>query len=515
MKKHRLGLNNLSNSQLSAINIIGSIIVVIINTLISFFLSPFIVKRIGIEANGYIMLANNFVSYLALIITAMNSMAGRFILIELHRNRIEEANKYYTSVLVGNYILGIVLLLPSVIFILFLESFIKIDISLLGDVKLLFLLVFSTFFISVFLPKWECATYATNRLYLRSIKSVIATVARATTIIFLFAVYKPAAYYVGIAGLIMTVLSNVIAYRNKKQLLPQLRINKIYYEFNKIKELMASGIWNSVTQCGNLLLEGLDLLIANLFIDATAMGILSLSKILPNMLNQLVGTIATTFAPKLTYLYADNDMDGLVNETKRNIKLLSIIATIPIGIILVYGKPFFSLWVPSQDSGQLALLSSISLIGILVSGISKCIMNIFGITNKLRTNSLVLIASGLLNIAVVYLLLRTTSLGLFAIAGVSSIIAIFREFIFTAPYAAKCIRKKPLIFHGVLIRSVLVVIIPIVVSLAVFSILPSGRWFNLFVGMAIAAIVSFLIDVIVILKKDERVQLHRLFKIRR
>ena len=51
----------LGDNQKSALNITACIVLVAINTCINFFLSPFIVKHLGAEANGYITLANNFI----------------------------------------------------------------------------------------------------------------------------------------------------------------------------------------------------------------------------------------------------------------------------------------------------------------------------------------------------------------------------------------------------------------------------------------------------------------------
>ena len=113
--KLKMKIERVSTNKQSMFNIIGAVTVVGINTLINFFLSPYIAKCLGIEANGYIALANNFVSYFSLITVALNSMAGRFILIELKNNNLSEANGYYTSVLVGDWILGIILLIPVTI----------------------------------------------------------------------------------------------------------------------------------------------------------------------------------------------------------------------------------------------------------------------------------------------------------------------------------------------------------------------------------------------------------------
>ena len=157
----------MTKNEQSMLNIIGAMIVVLVNVCINFFLSPFIVEHLGVEANGYITLANNFVSYFTLITVALDSMAGRFMLIELRKGNIEEASKYYTSVLFGDWIIAGIMLIPMLILIIKLDSFIKIPLDMLQDVRWLFILVFLNFYIGLCIPHWRNATYSTNKLYLR------------------------------------------------------------------------------------------------------------------------------------------------------------------------------------------------------------------------------------------------------------------------------------------------------------------------------------------------------------
>ena len=51
-----------SNKLNTYINIITSVGVLVINLAISFWLSPYIIRTIGVEANGFVSLANNFVN---------------------------------------------------------------------------------------------------------------------------------------------------------------------------------------------------------------------------------------------------------------------------------------------------------------------------------------------------------------------------------------------------------------------------------------------------------------------
>ena len=63
----------MNTSKQLTINMIANFVNFGISLCISFFLSPYIVRTIGVEANGFITLANNFVSYTSLITIALNS----------------------------------------------------------------------------------------------------------------------------------------------------------------------------------------------------------------------------------------------------------------------------------------------------------------------------------------------------------------------------------------------------------------------------------------------------------
>lgn len=507
----RIIIADLSGTEQSALNIVGAVTVVFINTCINFFLSPFITEHLGVEANGYITLANNFISYFGLITTALNSMCGRFMLIAIRKDDYEEANRYYTSVLFGDWMLAAIFFLPVLVLIIKLDSFIQVSTNMLMDVQILFALVFANLFLNLCMPKWSNSTYSTNRLYLRSIKTAITAIIRALFIVIAYRYLPPFAFYVALAGIVMTIINLLIEFYYKKMLLPSLRIDKKYFDWAKIRILISSGIWNTVSQCGNILLEGLDILIANIFINPVMSGVLSLSKIIPNMINQIVGTIGTTFGPRLTALYADNDYDGMALELKRHIKIVSIIANIPIGGTLVLGTQFFALWVPSQDAEQLALLASLTLIGMLFSGVSNCILNIFTATNKLRLNSIMVIFSGLLNVVIMYVLLNTTNFGIYAIAGVSSLVTILRVFLFTAPYAAKCIKQKMLTFVIPLLKGGLNVLIPVGAGI-IMKTIPGTGWLAFLLRCVIVGTVSMIIDYLVVLNNVERKIFVRMIK---
>ena len=117
-----------------------------------------------------------------LIVTALNSMAARFIAISYVKKNYKKANLYYNSVFWGNLIIVAVLIIPAIYFIARLENIINVPQNIITDVKLLFSFVFFNFFITTGLPNWDCGTYVTNRLDRSYIPQMIASIVRLSLI---------------------------------------------------------------------------------------------------------------------------------------------------------------------------------------------------------------------------------------------------------------------------------------------------------------------------------------------
>ena len=76
------------NKQL-LLNITSSLLTFIVGLGVNFFLTPFIVKHLGVEAYGFVNLSNNIISYAGLITVALNAMASRFIAISYCKGNID------------------------------------------------------------------------------------------------------------------------------------------------------------------------------------------------------------------------------------------------------------------------------------------------------------------------------------------------------------------------------------------------------------------------------------------
>ena len=91
------------------LNLVCQLLVFTFNLIINFFMTPYMLSKLGTEAYGFIGLINNFISYLSIVTVALNSLAGRYITISYHRNKKRLYEEYYSSVFFANLFLSVLI----------------------------------------------------------------------------------------------------------------------------------------------------------------------------------------------------------------------------------------------------------------------------------------------------------------------------------------------------------------------------------------------------------------------
>ena len=474
-----------------------------VNMAMNFFLAPYIISNIGADAYGFVSLAENFTSYAQVITIALNTMAARYITIYYAKKEFDKANRYFTSVLYANIILSLVFLVPAIILIIYLEYVINIPTDLIRDVKLLFSVTFLSFFVTLVGTAYATSTFAANRKDLEAKRYIESHVVKVAAVLLMFIVFSPKVTYVGIASLFAAIYIFITNYQYTKKLTPELEARRKHFNFLSLVEVIKSGVWNSLSRLGNLLSTGLDLLVTNLLINPLAMGVLSISKVIPNALGGIIGTIDRVFAPACTIAYANNDKEQLLREIRKSILVLSCLTNLCIAGLTLLGAPFYRLWTPDVDSRTLLFLSVLGMMYCVVEGPIQCIWNLFVIVNKLKVNCIVNLLSGFVSIFVLYVLLKTTDYGVFAVATVNSVIATLRTLLFTVPYAAKCVGIKKRVFYIPVLKSVVALAVSLLFGFALCSIFTPTGWISIFVIAIPISIFTLIVTALFMAKKGE------------
>ncbi len=499
-------MKEMSNSKQMTVNMIAAVVSFVINTGINFILTPILVRELGSDTYGFIGLANNFVQYATIVTVALNSMSGRFISIEYNKGNIENASKYFSSVLIADMFLAAVMLLVSAVVVLNLDSLLQIPPGLESAVKLTFAITFITFILSIVTAIFTTAAFVKNRLYLNSIRDIIGNAIKVIIILVLFSFFPAKLYFLAVASLAAGIFLLAANITVKRKILPDVKMNPKLFDMSYVKTILSSGIWNSITNLSNALNTGLDLLICNLTLGPAPMGLLSISVTVPHCISQLITTLANIFTPRFTILYAKDLKEKLVEEAKYSQKIVSLIMSVPLAGFIAYGVDFYKLWQPTKTHDEVFLIWVLTVLA-CISYISMChtrtLYPLFTVCNKLKANVLVSLVIGVVTVGSVLLLIHFTPLGVYAIAGVSSVLLSLKSMIFVPLYASHILNVKKTVFYPTIIRGWICFGVLCGLFYAVSLFFHAKSWLSFLIICLVSGLIGYIISVPLILSKSE------------
>lgn len=495
------------NKKRIAINMVAQIISFIINVGINLVLTPFITVHVGKEVYGYVNLAFQTTGYITIITTALNAMLGRYVTIKISQKDYESANIYFTSVTLANIVISLVLIAPSVFFLLFLEKIINIPSAYILDVKLLWAFIMIGFIVNLAYETYGVATYASNRLDLGAKRGIESNFIKVVILVSMFLMLDPKIWYIGFA----TFSSGVFVFITNKyylnKLLPQIKLERKYFRWSAVKELVILGTWNSINQIAQSLINGMDMILTNLYIGAAEMTIMGFAKAMPIYILSLIGIVSNSFAPQMTMIYASGDMNEFVKKTKQIMNICGFLCSVPMLGFIAFGSDFFHIWLPTLNTKEVNMVQLLS-----VMTLSQTILDVYifplytvnAITCKLKIPVLVNLLIGILNVAGTLLLLKTTNLGIYAIQIVSSTLLCSRVFFFAPIYAAHTLKIKLTTFYPQLLKGVIASSVILTIYYLLGHAVHIDNWFKLIMIAIFAGIIGYLVNFILIFKNDER-----------
>lgn len=495
------------NSQL-AINMFAQAAVFMISLCITFFLTPFIVKNLGVETYGFVGLSNNIIDYMQVITIALNSMAGRFITIEYHKGNLLRANKYFTSVFYANCLFSAVFFTFSLLLMCYLEYIITIPDNLIFDVKLLFLLLSINAVLNLLFNIFLVPPFIKNKLEVSAIRNLISTLLRMACLVVLFLFFIPRIWYLGISALFCTlylISANIVI---KRKLTPELNIRWSDNDRKYVKEILISGVWNVVNKISVLLEKGLDLLLANWFISTFTMGLLSITAQITILIPKVIGLIASSFAPSITAQFAKGDKESINRNVFKSIRLMSVIVIIPLSILYVYGDAFFALWMPSQDSSLLHLIVFLSSFDMIFGMPLEIFWSVFTATNKIKVPALTMLLVGFLTFVTLLLLLtifNNPTSQLVCLASTRMIWNILKNITFLPIYGAKCLELPWYYFYKPILKPISGIIVTLLLCQIFRAFYIPDSWNNLVLCAFILMTLALFLASIFILDKSDRI----------
>lgn len=484
-------------------NIIWSLIATMLSHLISFFITPYITRTLGMEAYGFISLSHTFTTYIDILAVALNAFAARYIAIEYHNNRIEEANSFFSSVFAANVAFVVLVSVPCAVTIKYLDHLINIPEKLIGDVKILFTIVWLNYCLKIFGALYSSIAFIRNKTSItyknKGATSLIYLALIIVSIVFLqFKVYSMA--ICTFASTIAYLFANIFY---AKKLIPDIKFSKKAVSLKKIIKVLGSGIWNSFNNIGAVLNNGLDLLITNKLLDNISMGEISIAKQLSNIFHTVIALFVNSLQPKQLEYYSLGETDKLISNISTSIRISSFFTASIAAAYCLLGQGFLKVWVGGNETYVIYIIGLITFAGDIIQCICRPVYYVFTLIDKLRWVCLFTILTGATNFIFMIVLILVFHVGKYAI--VLSTLFAYVLFCWEGPYLAE---KFLNIKHGYFLKTIFLNIAICFVECAALSYssryIIINSWAQLGLFAIITAVLLILINCVVFLKKNER-----------
>jgi O-antigen/teichoic acid export membrane protein len=476
----------------------------IANMAVGFFLSPFILHRLGNIAYGVWVLAISVVGYMSLLDLGMQNSVLRFVSQGHIKKDHESASEAISAALwVRLQISGLIILLSAGLAVVFPLVF-KIPPELVSDARKAIMLIGTTSAIFMSVGVVGGVLSALNRYDLQNSIVLLQTAVRVIGVVF---VLRSGHGIVAIAvcELVAVLVGSVVMVWVARRLYPELRMR-----FSKPKKETLRKIWSYssyvfLTSVAVLLVYQTDNLVVGAFVSTAAVTFYAIANSLCRYVTQVVGSMGNTFMPAASTYEAAGDTAGLLMLYKNGTRA-TLMVSLPILITLILrGPAFIGLWMGPQyshSSGMVLILLSIPLIFAFANRTATAIA--FGV-EKHKTTSRWAIGEGVANLILSVVLVHWY--GIYGVAVGTMIPSLFAQLVLWPGYISELVGLSR---SEVLLKvwaPMFLAAIPFAVATYVVGILFPARNLTIFFLQVIATLPVFLLTIGLVFRAYVRSQL--------
>ena len=330
------------------------------NVGVSFFLSPFIVHRLGNTAYGIWVLLGSLVGYMGLLDLGVRGAVMRYVARHHARHEDEEAGRTASAGRVIFGATGLVALSASAAIAVLLDRIFQIPADIVTVARAVVLIGGLNIAASLIGGVFGGTVAAMQRFDLSSITDIAVGAIRTLAIVGALAAGA------GLLGLALvqlgcTVLQGVIQYAITRRLYPQLRLRLRGVDRPRILTIMTFSIYSSLLQVSGLLIFSADSIVIGTALPVATITFFAIAASLTDYTRSILSAVSQTITPRASALEGVGDSVELERVIVRTAAQASYIA-LPITVtFIVRGHAFLELWMgPSYANQSAAILTILS-----------------------------------------------------------------------------------------------------------------------------------------------------------
>jgi O-antigen/teichoic acid export membrane protein len=417
-------------------NVFSNWFALFVTTVVGFFLSPFVVHRLGNLAYGVWILVASLTSYMSLLDLGMRGAVTRFVSKGITQQNHEEASEAVSAALWIRLWISVAIICAGVIISFLAAHVFKIPADLQQAARIV--IVISTF--SVALNLW-CGVFAgvlaaLHRFEITSSISIGQVLLRAAGVVFLLRAGH-SIVALAILDLSLAVVANAVTVASCSRLYPRLRIIFRAPSQNTLRKIWNYSLYAFLISIAVQVAYYSDNLVVGIYLSPSAVTYYAIGGMIIAYARVIVSSMSATFTPLASSYEAGGRQDSLQSLAIQGTRA-GLLVSLPIVAALFFrGHTFIRLWMGDQYAVASGTVLQILLLSVAVSSANSTACGIMYGMEKHKRLAIWGSIEAVTNLVLSLILVRR--LGIYGVAWGSAIPSVIIEVMLWPRYTSKLI----------------------------------------------------------------------------
>jgi O-antigen/teichoic acid export membrane protein len=328
----------------------------ICTVLYGFFMTPFIVHRLGDTNYGLWNLIMTCVGYMALLDFGIQSSVNRYIAKHKGAGDMEGVNRIYTNALAIYSFIAVLVAVAGCLIAFRVDTFFKIAPEDVQTVRTVMIIMSLYAALEFPLNVYGSVIYAYQRFDVLNITTAASLAVQA--FLYVYFLNKGASLFLFAAIVISVGLMKYAAqFTACRIIVREIRFVPAYVSSATLKTIFRYSVVTFAAIVANSVIFRTDNIVIGVYLDPKAITIYSIGFMMSEYLAQFVGKIGNTLTP----LFSEHESRGEVEESKTLLIQSSRFSTligVPMGLtVLVLGRSFIDLWIGKEYEGAYEIMA--------------------------------------------------------------------------------------------------------------------------------------------------------------
>ena len=447
-----------------------------IESIISFFLSPFIIHKLGDSNYGIWILISSIIGYYGLLDLGIGSAVSRYVSKYHAVKDSRSSNEVMSSCFFIFLGIGIICLAVSSVFAFIMPGIFNVPQASRADFSLLVLILGLGIAITFPSKVFDTGIKAVEKFHVCNNIGIALAIAKTGFIVYLLSKgYGLVA--LGFITLGRIVLAALLYIRYAFKLLPGLEIKFGLVRKNQVKLVFNYSIFTFLIAVADHLRFYTDSLVIAYFLPIASITYYAIGAKLVEYFKGIIITVITPTTPVFSKYEATNRQADIQNLLIKATKYLALVSMFVGSILILYGRPFIRLWVGEKYSSSYFIL--LILVPPYISDLAQVpsVSALYGI-DKHKLLAYFTLAEGMANLVLSLALVR--KYGIYGVA-LGTAIPMFIVKTFIQPVYVCKIMKIPIrrYFQEALLKPFVIFLVFMSLMGLAIRFFPPGSFFQL------------------------------------